>query len=528
MNEFLKNAILYEIYPTSFYDGNGDGIGDFKGMIEKIDYIKSLGVNLLWLNPFYLSPFRDGGYDVQDFYTVDPRFGDLEDFREFANKCKENGIKVLIDLVVGHTSIDHEWFKMSSKAERNEYSDYYVWTDSAFTSYKNCTIRGMSERDGGFIINFFASQPALNYGFRTCDIEEEKKRSPKDNSGAWMMHYKDQRLKPLRDEIIKIMKFWLSNGADGFRVDMAPDMIKWNKYDTQDTHEIGWFWENIMTPVKEEYSDLIMLAEWICPPNAVKCGFDFDYTSHDTPEFNALYRNERHTNLSSAYEVGYNYFSGEGKGSIEELIKLTDTYQEKTQGKGTYSMPTGTHDEIRMMTGAKSIEQAKCVFAFLLTFRHLPMIYYGDEIGIAHNFGVRKDGGAIRTGTRTPMQWNDQKNRGFSTADTTYLPTNDHKGIDVESQEKDPNSLLNTVKQLIKIRKSYSCFNLDGKTEYIEKGYPLIYKRKDEKNTATVMINPSNKPITRAFTGKVLYSVNCGVVKNNVTLNAQSFLITIE
>ena len=528
MNEFLKDAILYEIYPTSFYDGNGDGVGDFKGMIEKVDYLKSLGINLLWINPFYLSPFRDGGYDVQDFYKVDPRFGDLEDFKAFARKCKENGIKVLIDLVVGHTSIDHEWFKKSASTERNEYSDWYIWTNSAFTSYRGKTLQGMYERDGGFLINFFASQPALNYGFRSREIEEEKNRSPKDNSGSWMIHYKDDRLKPLREEVIKIMKFWLEAGADGFRVDMAPDMIKWCKYDDKDNHENKWLWENIIGPVKKEYKDLIMLSEWINPPTAVECGFDFDYTSHDTPEYNALFRNEPHTNLSSVHEEGYNYFSGEGKGSIQALIDLTDMYQRETEGKGTYSLPTGTHDEIRMITGAKSIAQAKCVFAFLLTFRHLPMIYYGDEIGIAHNFEVRKDGGAIRTGTRTPMQWNDQKNRGFSTADTLYLPTNEDAGIDVESQEKDPNSLLNTVKKLIEIRKTYSCFNLDGKTEYIEKGYPLIFKRKDDKNTATIMINPSNNPIKRAFTGKVIYSVNCEESSNEATLNAQSFLITIE
>lgn len=523
MNKFLKDAILYEIYPTSFYDGNGDGVGDFVGITQKLDYIKSLGANLIWINPFYPSPFLDGGYDIIDFKGIDPRFGTMSDFEAFMKRCKELDIKVLIDMVLGHTSMECMWFKESSKSEKNQYSDYYIWAPSKSNPKM---VMGMNQRDGGFYANYFASQPALNYGWSTKGEGEEE---------DFKMLYSDERLIPLRNEMINIMKFWLKKGVSGFRVDCASDLVKYDKFDFtfEDNKTIAgnkWIWEKLMGAVKEEYPDCIFLAEWVYPKTSVgKVGFDFDYLAHDCAEYSSLFKNEPHTNLSRSLEHGYNYFSKEGKGSCKLLVKYSKQILAAINQKGYFSIPTGCHDEIRMASGIKDNEVAKTFFAFILTFKNIPFIYYGDEIGIKHDYELRKDGGGIRTGARTPMQWDNSKNRGFSTNDVTYLPTNDDSGIDVQDQEKDEKSLLNCVKELIKIRKKYSFLNADADIEFIKTGYPLVYKRKDGSGSAIIMINPSDRTYIKKVRYKsIIASLNCEIEKNKIVLKGQSYIIIQE
>ena len=531
MNEFLKNAIIYEIYPTSFYDKNGDGIGDFKGITEKLDYVKELGANVIWLNPFYLSPFMDGGYDVKDYKKIDPKFGNMRDFHAFIKKCKALDIKVLVDLVVGHTSIEHEWFKRSARKRRNKYSDYYIWTDDLFTGYKNKTIAGMFERDGAFYVNYYGCQPALNFGWNEIKDESDKS-DPYCLGGTWKVLYNDSRLTPVYKEIISVMKFWLKNGADGFRVDMAAEIVKGVKYDTPIDKIAGtkWAWDKILSDVKAEYPYCIMLAEWSNPQNAVYCGFDIDYFAHDTAEYNALLRCEKGTNILPAFENGNNYFSKEGKGSIKGFVDFTQKLHEDIDNKGYFSFPTGCHDEVRAAekTGDKEL---KCAYAFLLTYKHIPMIYYGDEIGLKHNFKVSKDGGTIRTGARTPMQWNNGKNRGFSKAEKRklYLPVNSRAGEDVESQNKDGNSLLNTVKKLIYIRRKYSCFNADAEVEFKETDYPLVFIRKDEKYSATVIINPTAKTFIKvAKIKEPLFLNDCFINGDKITVKKGGFAIFLN
>ena len=163
---WLKNAVFYEIYPQSFSDSNGDGIGDLKGIICRLDYLCSLGINALWINPCYDSPFMDAGYDVRDYKKVAPRYGTNEDLYDLFRECHERGIRVLLDLVPGHTSDEHPWFIESCKAEHNQYSGRYVWTEHAFQGIADHPyISGMKPRSGSYMLNFFASQPALNYGW---------------------------------------------------------------------------------------------------------------------------------------------------------------------------------------------------------------------------------------------------------------------------------------------------------------------------------------------------------------------------
>ena len=526
MLEWLKSAVFYEIYPISFFDSNGDGMGDLRGIALKADYIKSLGVDAVWLNPIYKSPFKDGGYDISDYLEIDKRFGTIEDLKFLIDTFHGKGIKIVLDLVIGHTSDKHKWFRKSASAKRNKYSDYYVWTDSVFTDYPN-VIRGLYKRDGGYLPNYYASQPALNFGF-----EKEDEKNP------WKIYYKDERLKPLRGEFIRIMRYYLDMGIDGFRVDMASSIIKeGRKFDEKDLFDdsddelsgVKWWWNKVLGEIRSDYPDKVFIAEWVMPQRSIgKCGFDMDFLTHDTIAFNTLYRNEKGGNLDGYYERGNNYFSEDGNGSLEEFVKYAEYVYSRIEKNGMFTAPTGTHDEIRMPT-KKSPDMIKTIFAFLLTLKQIPFIYYGDEIGIEHNFGLSKDGGGIRTGARTPMQWTEEKGRGFSDKKTTYLPTSNKKGVSVAAQDKDSASILNTVRELIKIRKNYPALYADSEQRFIEKDYPTIFERTDGKQTVTIYLNPSNKVVSR----KVSYSrgiktQNAEIDGNIITLKGQSFAILLK
>ena len=212
MNKILNNAVIYQIYPISFFDSNGDGKGDFNGIKEKLLYLKELGVNVLWLNPIFSSPFKDGGYDPIDFRSVNPDFGTMEDLRKFLIAAHCYDMRVLLDFTICHTSIESEWFKQSQKAEPNQYSDYYIWSNNWFESDRGM-LTGISERNGCVVSSYYSHQVALNYGYEEVE-------------NSWQMGYKDERLTPLRNEIIDIMQKWLNFGFDGFRIDLACNVIK--------------------------------------------------------------------------------------------------------------------------------------------------------------------------------------------------------------------------------------------------------------------------------------------------------------
>ncbi len=214
MPTWLKDTVFYEIYPQSFYDTNGDGIGDLEGIIQKLDYIKELGCNALWINPMYDSPFMDAGYDVRDYKKVADRYGTNEDAYRLFEEAHKRGIKVLLDLVPGHTSDEHAWFNASKQPEENEFSSRYVWTNGAFVGVKDHPyMAGMSDRNGAYMLNFFASQPALNYGWL-------------DRTESWMSAVDSPEAIATKEAMKDIMRFWLDHGADGFRVDMADSLVK--------------------------------------------------------------------------------------------------------------------------------------------------------------------------------------------------------------------------------------------------------------------------------------------------------------
>ena len=216
MSKWLDNAVFYEIYPQSFNDTNADGIGDFQGIIEKLDYIKELGCNAIWINPCFLSPFGDAGYDVADYCRVAPRYGTNEDLKRVFEEAHKRDMHVLLDLVPGHTSVEHPWFKESMKADRNEFTDRYVWTNNVWEAPEGMgSLRGISERDGACAINFFSNQPALNYGFYQPDPEK-----------PWQQSFDDEGPQATLAAMEDVMRFWLNMGCDGFRVDMAGSLVK--------------------------------------------------------------------------------------------------------------------------------------------------------------------------------------------------------------------------------------------------------------------------------------------------------------
>ena len=264
MAKWLDNAVFYEIYPQSFNDTNGDGIGDFNGIIEKLDYIKKLGCNAIWINPCFESPFGDAGYDVSDYCKVAPRYGTNEDLRHLFDEVHKRDMHVLLDLVPGHTSVQHKWFKESMKAEKNEYTDRYVWTDSIWESPQNMgSIRGFSDRDGTCAVNFFSHQPALNYGFYKC---ERPWQQPMDAEGP----------KATLEAMKNVMRFWLGMGCDGFRVDMAGSLVK-NDEDGKGTIKL---WQNVREFLDREFPEAAMVSEWGEPDKSIQGGFHMDFLLH--------------------------------------------------------------------------------------------------------------------------------------------------------------------------------------------------------------------------------------------------------
>ena len=427
--EWLDNAVFYEIYPQSFKDTDGDGIGNINGITEKLPYIKELGCNAIWINPCFDSPFGDAGYDVADYYKVAPRYGTNDDIVRMFKEAHKLGIHVLLDLVPGHTSWDHPWFKESMKAEKNEYTDRYIWTDSIWEEPKGYgSLRGISDRDGSCVVNFFSHQPALNYGFYKPDR-------------PWQQAMDAEGPMATRKAMLDVIRFWLSKGCDGFRVDMAGSLVK-NDEDSKGTIAL---WQDVRSFLDKEFPNSAFVSEWGEPDKSLQGGFHMDFLLHFGPShYNDLFRCEKP------------YFGGEGDAS-EFVKKYMESYA-KSERKGLICIPSGNHDMERLAYYIKG-DRLKLAFAFLLSMPGAPYIYYGDEIGMRYIEGLTsKEGGYNRTGARSPMQWDDSKNAGFSTADADklYIPIDpDTMRPTAKAQMADMDSLRTEVKKLIAVRQAH-------------------------------------------------------------------------
>ena len=399
--KWLKDAVFYEIYPQSFQDSNGDGIGDLQGIIRRLDYVAELGCNALWVNPCFDSPFMDAGYDVRDYKLVAPRYGTNDDLVRLFDEAHARGIHVLLDLVPGHTSDQHPWFKESAKADPNEYSGRYIWTDDAFWGMEGRPyIAGMTERAGAYMLNFFASQPALNYGWL-------------DPHKPWMSAIDAPEALATREAIKDVMRFWLDLGCDGFRVDMADSLVKNDDGCKSATCAI---WRDIRTMMDADYPDAALVSEWSNPAQALcQAGFHADfYLDHHFNGYNTLLRD---------YETeggDHSYFLKDSGGSIRRFLADYLPKYEQSREYGYISLITCNHDTPRPARTLSAAE-LKLAYAFILTMPGVPFIYYGDEIGMRYLDVRTKEGGYQRTGSRTPMQWSRDEGMGFSTAPAQQL-----------------------------------------------------------------------------------------------------------
>jgi maltose alpha-D-glucosyltransferase/alpha-amylase len=490
--KWLENAVFYEIYPQSFYDSNGDGIGDLPGIIAKLDYISSLGVNAIWLNPCFESPFQDAGYDVSDFYKVAARYGTNADLKRLFNLAHKRGMKVILDLVAGHTSIEHPWFKESCNEKKNKYSNYYIWTDAWLNGAEGYRfINGYVERDGNCMINFFYCQPALNYGFKNPD--------PKC---PWQLPMNHPDVKAMREELRKIMKFWLDMGCDGFRVDMASSLVR----GSDAAAGIKELWHDYRSWLDKNYPEAILVSEWSNPALAVNAGFHVDFLVHfGLPGYTTMFRKEKYRVPNSPYTGGNSFFDREGKGDASLFAEEIIEQLRLTAGKGYLSVPTGNHDIGRLRQG-RSMEELKVAYACIFTLPGVPFLYYGDEIGMDYVYNlVSKEGGYNRTGARTPMQWEKGTKAGFSTVSPKdfYLPIDPKADRPtVAEQEKDQASLLNFIRKLIKLRRDNPALASDGEFKPVfskRNTYPFVYKRMLGSKRFVIAVNPSGKKAVAEF-----------------------------
>lgn len=515
MHNWLEHAIVYEIYPQSFYDTNGDGVGDLAGIIEKLDYIENCGFNTIWLNPINASSFRDAGYDVTDFYRIDPRYGDNEEYRRLCEEAHRRGMRVIFDLVAGHTSVDHPWFIESAKDEINPFSNRYIWTDATFDNESE-GISGYSERDGNYITNFFWSQPALNYGY-----------AHPDPSKPWQLPVTHPDCIETKEELKRIIAYWMEMGTDAFRVDMAASLIKGD----EDGSFMVAFWHEIRKFMESMNPDCLLIAEWGFPSDAIKAGFHCDFLLHSgNSAYTSLFRHEEGRNTTKKF-LGHSYFSKDGKGDIREYLNRYLFDLEQVKGKGYIGMITGNHDIPRLAHG-RTVEEIKAAMVFLFTMPGVPFVYFGDEIGMDYIAGLRsKEGGYNRTGSRTPMQWDMSKHHGFSQSDSPYLPTDERPGAPtVLTQINEPNSLLSFMRQLIGLRKHISALHPSAEFEIIEAGYPFIFRRKCEGKSLLIAINPSNSVFDTQTCddANVILSQNILCFDNVIQMKGVSFFVVEE
>lgn len=520
MPGWLKDAVFYEIYPQSFKDSNGDGIGDFNGITGKLDYIAGLGCNALWINPCYDSPFMDAGYDVRDYKLAAPRYGTNEDLYNLFKTAHEKGIHVLLDLVPGHTSEEHEWFTKSSSNDPGEYKNRYVWTNSAFQGIPGRPyIGGMRDRDGCYMLNFFASQPALNYGFA-------------ERTEDWMLPPDHPDCIATVEAMKDVMRFWLDKGCDGFRVDMADSLVK---NDDNVKSNTGKIWRDIRDMLDRDYPEAALISEWGEPRQALEYGFHMDfYLDHHGNGYNLLVReHERHNDGSDS-----SYFKKDSGGDITGFVADYMARYLPTRDKGYISFITCNHDTPRC-TRTLSVQELKLAYSFIFTMPGVPFLYYGDEIGMRYLNLPSKEGGYGRTGTRTPMQWdNSNTSYGFSDGDPSdlYLPVDSAEDAPtVESAEKDSGSLIHTVRKIIKLRHEYEDLQADVPftplVAQIGTDAPFVYSR----GKLVIAVNPTGHevravlpPAAGSLAGESIYTIgesSLDTASRLLTLSPQSFVI---
>ncbi|MBC7929164.1 MAG: maltose alpha-D-glucosyltransferase, partial [Rubrivivax sp.] len=452
---WFKDAVFYEIYVRGFYDSDGDGIGDFRGLTEKLDYLEWLGVDCLWLLPMYASPLRDGGYDIADYYAILPEYGTLEDFRTFLDAAHARGIRVITDLVVNHTSDAHPWFKEASRAPDSPRRDWYVWSDTLekykdariiFTDTEKSNWTWCESAKAFYWHRFFSHQPDLNY----------------DNP-------------EVQGAMLDAVDYWLDFGIDGFRVDAVPYLYEREGTNCENLAETHGFLKKLRAHAEERHPNALLLGEanqW--PEDVVEYfgggrEFHMNYHFPIMPRlFMALRQEDRRPIveiLERTPDIPANCQWGMFLRNHDELTLEMVTDEERDYLYNEYA----TDRRMRLNVGIRrrlaplldnSRRRIELLHAILFSMPGSPFIYYGDEIGMGDNIYL-----GDRDGVRTPMQWSPDRNAGFSKADFEKLyfpvinnPLYGFQSVNVESQRRYDSSLLHWMRQMILLRKQHHVF----------------------------------------------------------------------
>jgi maltose alpha-D-glucosyltransferase / alpha-amylase len=453
---WYKDAIIYELHVKAFADGNDDGIGDFLGLMGKLDYLQTLGVTCLWLLPFFPSPLRDDGYDIADYRNVHPGYGTLEDFQRFLNAAHDRQMQVIIELVVNHTSDQHSWFQRARRAEPGSPErDYYVWSDTD-DRYRDARIIFLdSERSNWswdpearayYWHRFFFHQPDLNY----------------DNPAV------------LR-EVLSVMDFWLDMGVDGFRLDAVPYLVEregTNCENLPETHDVI---RAIRRHIDERYENRMLLAEANQLPAQVRAYFGEGDECQMAYHFPVMPRLFMGLHLEDRFPITETMVQTPALPETcqwalflrnhDELTLEMVTDEERDYMYLAYSLdPQGRINlGIRRRLApllTNSRRRIEVLTAILFSFPGTPVLYYGDEIGMGDNVYL-----GDRNGVRTPMQWTGDRNAGFSRANPGRLyspvimdPVYGYQAVNVEAEESDPSSLLHWMRNMIGLRKLFPVF----------------------------------------------------------------------
>ena len=463
-----REAVIYQVYPRSFSDGNGDGIGDLPGILSRLDYIQSLGVDAIWINPFFKSPNDDGGYDISDYFDVQPEFGTMEDFDQLLAAAHQRGLKIVIDLVFNHSSDEHEWFNRSRSSKKGPYRDYYFWREG---------------RDGGPPSNW----PSF-FGGSAWELDE--------TTGEYYLHLFSRKQPDLnwenpavRSEIHRIMRFWLEKGVDGIRLDVISAISKRTDFpdaDTTDFNEI----------IARYYANGPRLKEYIAAMRKEVFTSRQVLTVGEGPGINpgnAMDYLDKDRGLDMIFHFGH-MFLDQGPGgrfdpipwSMERFRTVFEEWDRALYPGGWGSIFLGNHDFARQVSRWGNDREhwamsAKGILTLLLTLRGTPFIFAGDEIGmtnltldsisesrdvetingfrVAHSRGMTEEEFLLRANyagrdnARSPFQWNDGPNAGFS-AGGAWMKVNPNKNvINAMAQEHDPGSILNYFRSLVRMRK---------------------------------------------------------------------------
>ncbi len=503
-----KESVIYQIYPRSFKDTNGDGVGDLRGIIQKLDYLKELGIDIIWLNPIYKSPNDDNGYDISDYCDIMDEFGTMADFDELLAEAHKRGIRILMDLVVNHTSDEHRWFRESRKSKDNPYRDYYFWKPEPANNWPSFFSGSVWERDdltGEYYLHLFSKkQPDLNW------------ENPK-----------------VRQEVYQLMRFWLDKGIDGFRMDVIPMISKRLDFPNVTTGNFGEIIEKYYAngPRVHEFLQE-MYREALADYDVMTVGEGAGIP----PEIANDYVGEDRKELSMIFHFGHMGID-HGPGGrfdtkswhLSEFKRIFKVWHDAVGERGWVNVFLDNHDFPRMVSrfandGQYRVEAAKLLATLLLTMRGTPCIYYGSEIGMtnihidkwedfddveiknAYKAAVERGDDLDqlmaaanvngRDNARTPMQWDDSPNAGFTTGKPWLKVNPNHTEINVAKDQASPDSIFKFYQNMLRLRKANPTL-IYGEYEDLmpESEYLYYYRRWDHDNEFYIILNFSNSEI---------------------------------